>query len=80
MVRPPDLEGVGQQLFDHLVEDAAVGGQPLGGQGLDRVVEDEEGAVLDEVGGRLDRGQQGREQLRPLAGHIESGMGRNEML
>ncbi len=73
MVVLPDRQQVGQQLFDHIVEDSAVGGQPLRRQSLDRVMEDEQGSMLYHRILGLDGLDEGWQQLWPLLGYVESG-------
>ncbi len=55
------------------MEDAAVGGQPLRRQSLDRVVKDEQSSMLDHRILGLDGLDEGWQQLWPLLGHVESG-------
>ena len=73
MVGLPDVKCVGHELCNHLVEDPPVRGQPLAREALDGVVEDEEGAVLDQVRRGLDGLQKSGDQLGPVPGNVVPG-------
>ena len=66
----PQVQDVAHNLAAQLSEGPPVRGQPLGGQGLDGVVEEEEAAVLQGVVLGLHGLAEDRQQLGPLPGHV----------
>ena len=66
----PNLKEVRQQFFDEVVEDFPVDDEPLGGQRLDCVVQQQERAVLGHAVLALNPGQQSRKKLGPVAWNI----------
>ena len=79
VVGPVDVDQVWYEFQHHLVEGPPVRRQPLGGQGLDGVVQHEEGAVALGGAGRLDALQQAGHQGGPVGRDIES-KGRSHIL